>query len=71
MSEPDKYMQDQAEQLAQHLKLIDGKSGYVEAAADTYHVYLRKKWPGKQLASWDGVPVEWHENVGTHKAANR
>jgi len=62
-------MRDQAAQLAQHLRLNDGKSGYVEAEADAYHVYVRRKWPGKQMASWDGVPVVWHENVGTHKAS--
>ena len=22
-------------------------------------------------AAWDGLPVEWNENVGTNKAANR
>jgi hypothetical protein len=36
-----------------------------------YHVYVRRKWPGKQIAEWDGIPVVWHENVGTHKAARR
>ncbi|CAA9246167.1 MAG: hypothetical protein AVDCRST_MAG27-1800 [uncultured Craurococcus sp.] len=67
----DSYMQERAEELAQHLKLNDGKSGYVEATADGFRVYVRRKWPGKQLATWDGLPIEWHENVGTHKAANR
>jgi hypothetical protein len=67
----DSYMQDQAAALAEHLRLTDGKSGYVEATADGFVVYLRRKWPGKPLASWDGMPVEWNENVGTHKAANR
>lgn len=71
MSAPDDYMRDQAEQLAQHLRLIDGKTGYVEAEEDGYHVYLRRKWAGKQIAAWDGIPVIWHENVGTHKAARR
>jgi hypothetical protein len=71
MNETDDYMREQAEQLAQHLRLIDGKSGYVEAEANAYHVYVRRKWTGKQLTSWDGVPVVWHENVGTHKAARR
>jgi hypothetical protein len=67
----DSYMQERAQELAQHLKLNDGKSGYVEATADGFRVYVRRKWPGKQLATWDGLPIEWHENVGTHKAANR
>ena len=67
----DSYMQEQAEALAQHLKLIDGKSGYVEVAADGFRVHVRKRWPGKQLATWDGLPVVWNENVGTNKAANR
>ncbi|WP_159996340.1 hypothetical protein [Roseomonas sp. 18066] len=71
MSVPDAYMRDQAEQLAQQLRLTDGKSGYVEASPDAYHVYVRRKWTGKQMAEWDGVPVVWHENVGTHKAAKR
>jgi hypothetical protein len=71
MSEPDDYMRDQAEQLAVHLRLTDAKSGYVEAEADAYHVYVRRKWSGKQLGTWDGVPVIWHDNVGTHKAARR
>jgi hypothetical protein len=65
------YMQQQAEMLAQHLRLTDGKSGYVEASAEGFDVFIRKKWPGKLLASWDGMPVEWHLNVGTHKAARR
>ena len=67
----DGYMKEQADALAQHLRLTDGKSGYVEATAGSFVVYVRKKWPGKQLAEWDGLPVEWHENVGTHKAAHR
>jgi hypothetical protein len=67
----DDYMRDQAEQLAQHLRLTDGKSGYVEATAEGFEVFIRKKWPGKLLATWDGMPVEWHLNVGTNKAANR
>lgn len=67
----DSYMKDQGEALAQHLRLTDGKSGYVEVTAEGFHVHIRKKWPGKQLTSWDGMPVEWHENVGTTKAANR
>ncbi|ONG56081.1 hypothetical protein BKE38_07070 [Pseudoroseomonas deserti] len=71
MSQPDAYMIDQAEQLASQLRLNDGKSGYVEAEADAYHVYVRRKFAGKQIAEWDGVPVVWHENVGTHKAAKR
>lgn len=70
-TEADDYMREQAEQLAVHLKLTDGKSGYVEATADGFEVFLRRKWPGKQLASWDGMPVIWNENVGTHKAARR
>jgi hypothetical protein len=67
----DSYMKEQGEALAEHLKLTDGKSGYVEATADSFHVYVRRKWTGKQFTTWDGLPVEWHENVGTHKAANR
>jgi hypothetical protein len=67
----DSYMQDQAAALAQHLKLTDGKSGYVEATADGFRVHVRRTWRGKQIATWDGLPVEWHENVGTTKAANR
>jgi hypothetical protein len=67
----DSYMQEQAEALAQHLKLNDGKSGYVEATADGFVVYVRRKFSGKQLSTWDGMPVEWQENVGTHKAAKR
>ncbi len=67
----DSYMQEQGAALAQHLRLIDGKSGYVEATADGFVVYVRKKWPGKQITKWDGLPVTWHENVGTNKAANR
>lgn len=67
----DSYMREQAEALAQHLKLTDGKSGYVEATADGFVVYLRRKHAGKQFPTWDGLPVEWRENVGTHKAANR
>ena len=67
----DTYMKEQADALAQHLRLTDGRSGYVEATADNFIVYVRKKWPGKQLSEWDGLPIEWHENVGTNKAANR
>ncbi len=67
----DSYMAEQADALAQHLRLTDGKSGYVEATSDGFHVYLRRKWPGKQFREWDGLPVEWHENVGSNKAANR
>ncbi|MDO9501605.1 hypothetical protein [Falsiroseomonas sp.] len=67
----DSYMREQAEALAQHLRLTDGKSGYVEATADGFQVFLRRKWPGKQLASWDGLPVEWIENLGTHKTRGR
>ena len=67
----DSYMQEQAEALAQHLKLTDGKSGFVEVADGDFRVHVRKRWPGKQLATWDGLPVEWNENVGTNKAANR
>ncbi|MDB5370375.1 MAG: hypothetical protein JWP20_1933 [Roseomonas sp.] len=67
----DSYMNDQAEALAQHLKLTDGKSGYVEATADGFVVHIRKKFAGKQFPTWDGLPVEWHENVGSNKAANR
>ena len=67
----DSYMKEQAEALAQHLRLNDGKSGYVEATADGFAVYVRRKFSGKTLASWDGMPIEWHENVGTNKAANR
>ncbi|HWX46989.1 MAG TPA: hypothetical protein VNZ61_02910 [Roseomonas sp.] len=71
MGGSDDYMREQAELLARHLKLTDGKSGYVAAEGDAFHVYVRRKWPGKQITSWDGTPVEWHENVGTNKAANR
>ncbi|MBU8546304.1 MULTISPECIES: hypothetical protein [Roseomonadaceae] len=67
----DSYMQEQAEALAQHLRLTDGKSGYVEATADGFRVFVRKKWPGKPPTSWDGLPVEWNENVGTNKARGR
>lgn len=67
----DSYMREQGEALAQHLRLTDGKSGYVEATANGFSVHIRKKWAGKQLAAWDGLPVEWHENVGSNKAANR
>ncbi len=67
----DGYMREQADALAQHLRLTDGKSGYVEATAEGFVVHIRKKWPGKQLAEWDGLPVDWHVNVGTNKAANR
>jgi len=67
----DQYMRDQAEALAQQLRLNDGKNGYVEATAEGFVVYTRRKWPGKQITSWDGLPVEWHENVGSNKAANR
>jgi len=67
----DSYMREQCEALAQHLKLTDGKSGCVEVIADGFRVHVRKKWPGKQLATWDGLPVEWNENVGSNKAANR
>jgi hypothetical protein len=67
----DSYMRDQGEALAQHLKLTDGKSGYVEATATGFLVHVRRKWPGKQLATWDGLPIEWHENVGSNKAAKR
>jgi hypothetical protein len=67
----DEYMAEQAEQLAQHLRLTDGKSGYVEASPDAFHVHIRRKWAGKQITSWEGTPVEWHENVGNHKAAMR
>jgi hypothetical protein len=56
MSSPDDYMREQAQQLAQHLRLNDGKSGYVEAEEGEYRVYVRRKWPGKQIAEWDGVP---------------
>ncbi len=64
-------MTEQGEALARHLRLTDGKSGYVEVMAGKFVVNVRKKWPGRQLAEWDGVPVEWHDNVGTNKAANR
>ena len=64
-------MKEQADALAQHLRLNDGKSGYVEATADSFVVHVRKKWPGKQVLEWDGLSVEWRENVGTNKAANR
>lgn len=67
----DSYMKEQAEALAQQLRLTDGKSGYVEATADGFQVYVRKKFAGKQVTTWDGLPVEWHENVGSNKAANR
>ena len=67
----DSYMQEQAEALAQHLRLTDGKSGFVEATADGFRVVLRKKWAGKPVLSWDGLPVAWEENVGTHKARGR
>lgn len=67
----DTYMQEQAEALAAKLKLNDGKNGYVEPTAEGFAVYTRRKWPGKQVTSWDGLPVEWHENVGSNKAANR
>lgn len=67
----DRYMQDQGEALAQHLRLTDGRTGHVEATAEGFIVHIRKRWPGKQITSWDGMPVEWHENVGTNKAANR
>jgi hypothetical protein len=67
----DSYMREQAEALAQHLRLTDGKSGYVEATAEGFRVFLRKKWPGKPLASWDGLPVEWNENAGTNKTRGR
>lgn len=71
MSGSNDYMREQAELLAHHLKLTDGKSGYVAAEEDVLHVYVRRKWPGKQITFWDGTSVEWHENVGTSKAANR
>ena len=67
----DSYMQEQAEALAQHLKLTDGKSGHVEVTDTGFLVHIRRKWTGKQLATWDVLPVEWNENVGTNKAANR
>jgi hypothetical protein len=67
----DSYMTDQAEALAQHLRLTDGKSGYVEVTTSGFRVHIRKKWTGKQFAAWDGLPVEWHENAGSNKAANR
>ena len=67
----DSYMKEQAEAPAQHLKLTDGKSGFVEVADSGFRVHIRKRWLGKQLATWDGLPVEWNENVGTNKAANR
>jgi hypothetical protein len=67
----DSYMKDQGQALAEHLRLTDGKSGYVEVTAEAFHVHVRRKWPGKQITSWDGIPVEWHENVGSNKAANR
>ncbi|WP_158744915.1 hypothetical protein [Acidisphaera sp. L21] len=71
MAEADTYMTDMAEALANSLRLTDGKSGYVEAQGDVLHVFVRRKWSGKQMASWNGSPIEWHENVGTNKAANR
>lgn len=67
----DSYMQEQAEALAQHLRLTDGKTGYVEATSEGFRVFLRRKWPGKPLASWDGLPVEWVENLGTHMTRGR
>ncbi len=67
----DSYMREQAEALAQHLRLTDGKTGYVEATADGFQVFLRRKWPGKPLTSWDGLPVEWIENLGTHMTRGR
>jgi hypothetical protein len=71
MAEADSYMTELAEELANSLRLTDGKSGYVEAQGDVLHVYVRRKWTGKQVTSWNGSPIEWHENVGTNKAANR
>jgi hypothetical protein len=71
MSEADPYLVELAEGLAQHLRLTDGKTGYVEAEGDVLHVYVRRKWTGKPISEWNGSPVEWHENVGTHKAARR
>ncbi|MBC9209608.1 hypothetical protein IBL26_22380 [Roseomonas aerophila] len=67
----DSYMQEQGEALAQHLRLNDGKSGYVEVTAEGFIVYIRRKFAGKQFPTWDGLPVEWRENVGSNKAANR
>jgi hypothetical protein len=71
MAGADSYMIELAEELANSLRLTDGKSGYVEAQGDVLHVYVRRKWIGKQVTSWNGSPIEWHENVGTNKAANR
>lgn len=71
MAEANSYMTELAEELANSLRLTDGKSGYVEAQGDILHVYVRRKWTGKQINSWNGSPIEWHENVGTNKAANR
>ena len=65
------YMKEQGEALAEHLRLNDGKSGYVEVTAEGFHVHVRKKFAGKQFAEWDGLPVTWHENVGTNKASGR
>ena len=67
----DSYMRDQGEALAQHLRLTDGKTGYVEVTAEGFSVHLRRKWVGKQFPTWDGMEVTWHENVGSNKAANR
>lgn len=67
----DSYMKEQGEALAQHLKLTNGKSGYVEVTDTGFLVHVRKKWAGKQLATWDSPPVSWSENVGSNKAANR
>ena len=39
----DSYMKEQGEALAQHLKLTDGKSGYVEVIDTGFLVHTRKK----------------------------
>jgi hypothetical protein len=43
MAGADSYMVELAEELAKSLRLIDGKSGYVEAQGDVLHVYIRRK----------------------------
>src|SRR4028119_2189650 len=51
----DSYMKEQGEALAAHLRLNDGKSGYVEVTAEGFHVHVRKKFTGQQCAGGSGA----------------
>ena len=51
--------------------MLGGKSGYVEEGVNAFRAHVHKRWPGKQLATWDGLPVEWNESGGINKDIKR